>query len=429
MLRSGAVYLLANIASSAVPFFLLPILTRALTPEAFGAVVGFFLVATLTAPLAGLNAHGAVGVAWFNRQRAGLPAYVGAALVVAAVSSVALAGVIGTAAGVTPLSQTVSPGWAMAAVVMAGAQIVVQMRLVLWQSQKRPVPVAIMQFGGSMLQIGLALTAVLWLELGADGRNGAAVVGALAMAAIALVALALEGEVSGRIHRGDIVAVVRFGGLLVPHAVGGVLMVTVDRVVVGARLGAAELGMYGAAAQLGTVVAVCADAFGKAYSPWLFERLKADRDEDRLVAVGAMYALIPIALVGGACAAVVMVLFSGAFLGPAYAAAAHLMPWFVAGGVATVIYLGVSPLFFFHERTGRLSATTLPAALAGAACTIALVLFGGTRGAAAGFALTQVLLTTSVWFVAVQTFAMPWTQPRRAFQAFWRALRPGGKEP
>lgn len=423
MLKSGFIYLAANVASSAVPFFLLPVLTRALAPEAFGAIVGFSLVATIVAPIAGLNAHGAVGVAWFNRDREHLPSYVGAAVLVAFTSTAVWAAIAAFVVSQTPIVDAVPAEWAAAAVVMAGAQVVLQMRLVLWQSQKRPMPVATMQFAGSIVHIGLALVAVLVLGLEAPGRNGAAVVAAVLFAVLGVAALAWDGNLTLRVRRDDIFGVVRFGGLLVPHALGGALTVTVDRVVVAACLGPDALGTYGAAAQLGAVVAIAADAFGKAYSPWLFERLAADDESERLVAVGAMYALAPLAIPAGGVAAVALTALSSVVLGPEYGAAAELLPWFIVGGVATIIYLLVSPLFFFHDRTARLSSTTLPCAAVGALCTFALARIDGARGAAAGFALTQTLLTTGVWVVAFHTFDLPWRKPYLALRTCWRLLR------
>ena len=67
LLRSSAIYGVANALSAGVPFLLLPILTRALAPSEYGVVVSFFLVVSLSTSLAGLNVHSAVSVKWFDR--------------------------------------------------------------------------------------------------------------------------------------------------------------------------------------------------------------------------------------------------------------------------------------------------------------------------------------------------------------------------
>ena len=67
LLRSGGIYVLANLVTAALPFLLLPILTRALGPAEYGQVIAFSLIVTLAGALAGFNVHAAVGVMWFWR--------------------------------------------------------------------------------------------------------------------------------------------------------------------------------------------------------------------------------------------------------------------------------------------------------------------------------------------------------------------------
>ena len=69
LLRSGAIYGLANVMAAGVPFLLLPVLTRALSPAEYGEVVSFFMLVSVSAALAGLSLHGAVGVRWLDASR------------------------------------------------------------------------------------------------------------------------------------------------------------------------------------------------------------------------------------------------------------------------------------------------------------------------------------------------------------------------
>jgi hypothetical protein len=72
-LRAGAIYAAANLVAAAVPFLLLPILTRVLGPDQYGQVVNFSLLVTVCMTLAGLNAHAALGVVWFKQPREKVP--------------------------------------------------------------------------------------------------------------------------------------------------------------------------------------------------------------------------------------------------------------------------------------------------------------------------------------------------------------------
>ena len=68
LVGSAGIYTLANIANNAIPFLLLPVLTRVLTPEEFGIVAIFTTLVTAFGAFTGLSAHGAVNVRLFDPQ-------------------------------------------------------------------------------------------------------------------------------------------------------------------------------------------------------------------------------------------------------------------------------------------------------------------------------------------------------------------------
>lgn len=419
--RAGAIYAMGNIASAAIPFALLPLLTRILTPAEYGQVVAFSLVTTFCTPFAGLAVPAAVSVAWFNRPRQELPAFVGAALAVTAVSTVATAT---GAAMLLLLWPALAPEfrglYSALAALTAGANVVMQCRLSLWQSQQRPLSYAVLQFTASALNVGLSLLGVLVLKLGSDGRNGGIVLSACVMALLALGLLVSSRQVAWSLRRDDIKRLVGFGLPLVPHMLGGVLIMTIDRWFVSIQLGGEALGIYGAGAQLGMVMAILSDAFGKAYSPWLYARLASTEVDDKYCVVGSIYVAVPIFL----CAAIIvggaLFLTSSALLGSQYHAAAALLPWFMLGGAFTGIYYCSTNLFFYSNKNALLALTTCCAALIGAPLVWALTTMFGIQGAAMGYAAIQGVLALSINVVASRKFDLPWGNAREAV-SIWRS--------
>jgi O-antigen/teichoic acid export membrane protein len=420
-LRSGAIYAAANIASAAVPFLLLPLLTRVLGPAEYGSVVAFALLVTLCQTVAGLNAHAAMGVVWFQRPHGEVPAFTATALVVALASTLAVVLLVGAAFTLFPQVSDISAPWAMVAALTAGANVVLQCRLVLWQSQHRALASAALQFGTSALNVGLSLLAVLAFAWGGDGRNAGIAAATVVMAFVAVALFAGAGELRWAPSAEQRSTLLRFGAPLIVHALAGVLIGTADRWSVSVRLDAAALGVYGAGAQLGMVMSILADAFVKAYSPWLYARLRGGTPHDGRVAVGAIYAAMPTFVV---LAMLVGFALHGSavwLLGPRYQAAVGVLPWFIAGGAASGIYMCTSVLFFSHGRTARLASVTLSSALIGATLTWWLVGRFGATGAAAGFATTQGVLALLTTATAMRSFALPWREVGPAFAAWWQA--------
>ena len=264
----------------------------------------------------------------------------------------------------------------------------------------------------------LSLIAVVLLGWGSDGRNAGISLAAGFMAFLSIGLFIRSGEMRWEPDRAQLKTLVVFGLPLVLHTLAGVLLSTADRWTVSVKLGTHALGVYGAGAQLGMVMAVISDAFVKAYGPWLYAKLASNRDEDKLCAVGAIYAAMPIFICIAALVGAALHWASGTLLGPQYRAAAAVLPWFMLGGAFSGVYLCTSVLFFFSGRTGLLASATLSSAVGGALCTWFLVSTLGVNGAAIGYALTQGLLALFTSALAVKTFDLPWREPAKALSVW-----------
>jgi len=427
-LHAGAIYAAANIASAAVPFLLLPLLTRVLSPADYGHIVAFALLVTLCMPFAGLSVHSAVGVAWFNRPRDEIPVFNAMALGLIVVTTAIVAPVVALVVIWMPsLVADLPPAWGAVAALTAGANVLLQCRLVLWQSQGQPLRNAVLQVSASLLNVGLSLVAVLALGWGAAGRNGGIAASAVAMASVAVVIFMLSRDATWSFRPKYLADQVRYGMPLIPHVLAGVFLGTIDRWMVSMQLGPEALGIYGAGAQLGMVMSILADAFVKAYNPWLYAQLGPDNATGKYSVVGAVCVAVPAFACAGAVVGLILHWTSGVFLGPRYAEAATVLPWFVLGGSLSGVYFCLSSIFFFTGRTGLLASSTSSAAAVGAIMVWLLVAFLGLKGAAIGFAVMQGLLALFVAVTAINSFDLPWFEIRKAvgtlLQSAYRSTR------
>jgi O-antigen/teichoic acid export membrane protein len=420
-LRAGAIYAAANVAAASVPFLLLPILTRILGPTQYGQVVNFALMVTLCLAVSGFSAHAALGVAWFKQPREEMPSLVGAALVLSLASSVAIALAVAALIEFWPnLNSGLSPVWGAIAALTAGANVILQCRLVLWQSQQKATNSALLQVATSILNVGFSLAAVLILGMGGEGRNAGFAVSAVLMAGLAIVQFQLSREVRWSFRYDQVKFIVLFGVPLILHIFAGVLLGTADRWIISIQLGTESLGIYGAGAQVGMAMALLADAFVKAYGPWLYAKLASSEAEDKHYAVGAIYVAAPVFLLIAFLLWIVLHLASGVLLGPLYQDAIRLLPWFMLGGAFTGVYTSISVLFFFSSRTALLSAVTSLTAVVGMTLTWVLVMSFGVDGAAMGYGLTQMLLAVFIGSVAFWSFDLPWRDPGKALKVWIR---------
>jgi O-antigen/teichoic acid export membrane protein len=420
LLRSGVIYGAANAISAGVPFLLLPVLTRALPPDDYGAVIAFFLLATLSASLAGLNAHTLVAVRWFDRRDDGSFArLVGSALAVALASTAACAALL---AGYAALGrETLGLAawmWPLAALA-AGCNVVLGMRTTLWQSQGNAIGSAVLQVGSALLNMAFSLLGVLALALGASGRIGGAMLATLLAALAAVWLLRRGGELRWAWSRDDVRRLCRFGLPLVPHALAGAVLASADRFAVSSVLGNGALGVYGAAAQIGMVINVIGDAAVKTLSPWMYAQLSQPGKRGRLRVVAMAYGSIPLWLLLALAMWALARWAAPLLLGPAYLEAATLSLWFLLGGAMSAIYLSVAGLFFFTSKTEWLSAATVGSAVVAVILAPMLVKRFGVVGGAISYLCVQASQLLLSWLLSTRVQPMPWHRPALA----WRALR------
>ena len=76
LFQNTGIYTLTSIINAAIPFLLLPVLTRYLTPEDYGIVSMLALLVSLASPFIGININGAISRQYYNREEVDLWSYV-----------------------------------------------------------------------------------------------------------------------------------------------------------------------------------------------------------------------------------------------------------------------------------------------------------------------------------------------------------------
>ena len=128
------VYVVSNVFNAAIPFFLLPVLTRYLTPVEYGLVGMFLLTLTLVGAFTGLSMHGAANRKYFDRgSSADLSVYITCCVTIILVSTSVVLLIVYLFRN--PLGEWVglSTNWLLLAVV---ASAMSNLRLGQWQVRK-----------------------------------------------------------------------------------------------------------------------------------------------------------------------------------------------------------------------------------------------------------------------------------------------------
>lgn len=410
-LYSGAgIYLIANVVTSAIPFALLPVLTRYMAPAEYGQVAMYQVWLTALGGVIGLSVHGAASVKYYDGD--GTDAELGR--FIGSCAQIMLITVLLTLAVVVPLREPIAgwlgmrPQWVLWGVLASAAGFVVQLRQSQWQVRNQPVPYGVLQIGGAGVNAGLSLILVVAFLQGAQGRVDAQNWTLLVSSLIAAWLLARDRLLVWAWRPDQWREALRFGIPLLPHVLGLFLLGTVDRIMINDRLGLAEAGIYMVAVQLTLVMPIVFASINNAYVPWLYERLKRNDEGEKRAVVRLTYWYFAVVLALAALAFPLGPWLVPLVAGERYAAAASALGWLAVGQAFSGMYLMVTNYIFFSKRTGLLSLVTIGSGLVNIALLAVLIDWWGIQGAAVAFALAMALRFFLTWWVAHRRHPMPW---------------------
>jgi len=410
-LAGSAVYLFSNVLNAAIPFALLPVLTRYLTPEEYGEVAMFQTLLGALMAFIGLSLHGAAGRKFYdgNLGENDLKEFIGSCLQILAITTALTTAVLLTFQGQFSQWLGLDQKWILLAALVTAGNVITQIRLGQWQVRKKAKSYGALQVSKSLLNVGLSLALVVVFLQGSDGRIVGQGVAVAIFAVLALWLLKRDNLLTVTAWRPDYVKeALKFGVPLIPHVGGMFLLTTVDRFVINSELGLAQAGIYMVAVQFGMALALVFDAVNKAYVPWLFERLKRDNEAEKQQIVRYTYAWYAFILAGAGLSFIVgpgLIVFVA---GEQYTGAGEVIGWLVLGQVFQGMYLMVTNYIFYSKRTGLLSVASIFSGLVNFALLVVLVKQIGIVGAAYAFALSMGLRFLLTWLVAQKRHAMPW---------------------
>ena len=407
----AGIYLFSNILNAVIPFILLPILTRYLTPAEYGEVAMFQTLVGALGAFVGVTFVGAAGRKYYDAdiERAELAEFIGSCIQLVFIFTIIISIVFITFKNQLSDWTGLQPEYVLWAVLVASCGVIIQIRLSQWQVRKKAIKYGILQISQSLLNMLLSLLLVVVLLQGAAGRIDAQVIVSLVFVGVAFFLLKKEGLLKiFTWQKKHLAEALRFGIPLMPHIAGGFLLSSVDRFVINQEIGLAEAGIYMVAVQLTAAIGIVFDAINKAYVPWLFEKLKADQLKEKQKIVKLTYVWFLVIIAGVALAFLIGPPLVVLIAGDQYAQAGEVVGWLALGQGFQGMYLMVTNYIFFSKRTGMLSVASIGSGILNLILLIVFVRILGLEGAAIAFAISMGMRFLLTWWIAQQRHPMPW---------------------
>ncbi|OBT24230.1 oligosaccharide flippase family protein [Vibrio splendidus] len=410
-LKNTSVYLISNIVNAAVPFLLLPILTRELTPVDYGKVALFQMLITGMTALIGFNVVGAASRKYYddNMDEGLLKKFNGACLHILMSSSLIISIILLIFKIDISNYLEIDSDWIVLSILICLSNFISNLRLGQWQVRKKAVSYGVFQVGKTVVNISFSLLLVVTFSFGGEGRVLAIFISSALYCIIALYYL----------YRDDLVdffswelvflkEALYFGTPLIPHTIGLFLIGSIDRYIISQEMGFFDAGIYMVAFQISTAIAILFDAINKAFVPWLFSKLKENSLEENQNIVKKTYLyfmFLSMLAVVSYILSPFIILF---VIGSEYKDAQSVIGILCIGQIFGGMYLMVTNYIFYSKKTAGLSAITITCGVANVVIMTIMVGKYGLQGAAYAFAFTKLLQFAFTWIYSSHVLPMPW---------------------
>lgn len=406
--KNAGTYTFANILNSAIPFFLMPVLTRHMSPSDYGIVAMFTVLLGFVSPFTGLSINGAIVRQYYEKELIDLPVYVTNCLLILACSSMLVSVVFYMFSGPISRISSFPEKWLWIIIIVSIGQFITLVNLSLWQVQLKAKVYGLYQISRTTVNILLSIWMVVALGMAWKGRVQAQFYTMCLFGALGLFLLYRGGWLKFSFNLDYIRNALKFGVPLIPHAIGAIVITMTDRFFITNMVGLAATGLYSVGYQVGMVIGLLATSFNQAYVPWLFERLKKDDEKIKIRIVKLTYvyfvAILAVALIFSWVAPI----FLNFFVGKRFAGASAFVFWIALGYAFSGMYMMVVNYIFYVQKTHILAWVTFFCAIVNVLLNYFLIKANGAIGAAQAATFTFFLSFFLTMLLSRKVYRMPW---------------------
>jgi O-antigen/teichoic acid export membrane protein len=410
VVQSTSVYFIGEILTRIVPFLLMPVLTRYLSPEHYGLFGVFQVLFGIAGPVIHFGVSGAVSRFYFDRDDKdfSFPVFIANCLYITSAAAL-IVGLL-TVIFAVPLGHLASfpPEWLWTIVVVAFGNSVGMVLLGLWTVRQQAQAFISFVFIRTLINFGLATILVVYFHFGWEGPVLAQVITICAFAVIAVLILAYKGWIKLGWNTRYAVEAVKFGAPLIPHAIGFMVIALIDRLFIAHYNGLRDAGIYTVSYQIALVIQTATDSFNRAWVPWLYEKLKQEKYSVLRKIVKVTYLYNAAVLISAVLLGISAPLILSFFVGNKYTEASRYVLLLALSFAFEGMYKMVTNYIFFSKKTYLLAYITGGTALGNIGLNFWLIPRYGIMGAAVATVVSYFASFIVTWIVAARCYRLPW---------------------
>lgn len=390
----------------------MPVLTRYLSPDDYGILSMFTLLVSLFGMINGLSVHGAINRVYFEKHF-DFKEYVFNCIVILVLSTFITLIISLIFLNFISKLSSVPKAWIPAAIFISFLQFLILSTLSIYQARMLAKHYVILQLLQALFNALFSIIFVVIIGLGWEGRVLGQLTATLLVGLTCL--LNLKDWTKWKFNVFYIKHALHFGLPLIPHTLGGMLMVFTDRFLITNMLGVKETGIYMVGLQIGSIINLLAGAFNQAYAPWLFNKLNQNDEKLKLKIVQFTYVYFIVIILLAMALGLLAPIFMAFLVGQDFLHSSGVILWIALGGAFTGMYYMVVNYIFYVYKTHILTFITLLSGVLNIPATYFFVKYFNIAGAAYSYAIILFLQFLLTFSLSIKVYKMPWLKLKTLF--------------
>jgi O-antigen/teichoic acid export membrane protein len=408
LLSGFAIYLGASVINKAIPFFLLPVLTRYLTTQEYGILSIYQVMINFGLPVVGMALHVNISRSFFNVSKKELSKLVSNLLVVLLFSSTFFLVGISIYLLLGGEQFSIPDKWIYLLPAIAFMNMVNTFNLTILRNRKKAVEFGIFEISKTALDLTLTVLLIVYYAYGWEGRASGILVGVLVIGLVSFYRIWKTGYLKFDIDLLQIKSILKVCLPLIPHSLGLAIITLSDRLFIDKMVSTSAVGIYDVGYQFGMITSLVVTAFSLTWSPWVYEKLAKERLSEKLKIVKATYGVAGAYILLAIVVYIVSLVLLPIMAAEEYHGGIEYVVWVALGYSFQGMYTLVFPYGVHVGKTSYLGVTTMIATLLNLIANYYLIQINGALGAAQATLISYLFMFGMVWWYSNRIYPMPW---------------------
>ena len=409
VVKSSVIYLGSSILNKAIPFLLLPILTKYLSPDEYGILSIFQLMISFFIAFVGMAIQTNISKNFFKYTKEQTSLMIGNILMILSLTTLIYFVIT---LGVSLFYQeifSVPSSWVVFIPLLSFMFMVNTINLTILRNEEKAVLFGVYEVANTAVNMGVTILLLLMYNYGWYSQAIGITFAYTLFFFISLLHMRKNGFIIFRYNREEVKKVLKLSIPLIPHVVGGIIIGLSDRFFIEEMVSLEMVGIYSVGYMFGMVVVLFTDAFLKAWSPWFYKMLSDANNSKKMKIVKYSYLYILAIFVLAFGISIFAKFIIPYVVDDRYLGAEVYVFWVAIGYAVHGIYKIFFPYLVHINKTSFLAVSTVIAAALNLIFNYFLIKKFGAIGAAYATVLSFVVSAVLVFWYQNKHFKMPWS--------------------